>query len=192
MKVTSAFAQLFAIFSFLTLGSLMIIVSLRLLAFDDAILKLQEIYQSPWRSVQVGVVGLVFIILGINFSKTLVKSGRPNEAVIFHSEIGPMVVSASAIEMAALKAIKHFTLVKKARIKINISGKDVEVKLRLKLWAGGSVPSILGELQEAVSSRVGRLLGPENQVTVTCDVKGMEDSESSVQESGKKNEGNLI
>ena len=62
MKVTSALAQLFAIFSFLTLGSLMIIVSLHLLAFDDAILKLQEIYQNPWRSVQVGVVGLVFII----------------------------------------------------------------------------------------------------------------------------------
>ena len=187
MKVTSAFAQLFAIFSFLTLGSLMIIVSLHLLAFDDAILKLQEIYQNPWRSVQVGVVGLVFIILGINFSKALVKSGRPNEAVIFHSEIGPMVVSSSAIEMAALKAIKHFSLVKKARVKINISGKDVELKLRLKLWAGGSVPLVLAELQEAVLSRVKRLLGPENQVTVICDVKGMEDSESALQKSGKRN-----
>ena len=45
MKVANAFAQLFAILAFLTLGSLMIIVSLHLLAFDDAILKVQEIIQ---------------------------------------------------------------------------------------------------------------------------------------------------
>ena len=57
MKVSNAFAQIFAIFALLTLGSLMILVSLHLLAFDDAILKVQEIYQSSWRSVQVGGLG---------------------------------------------------------------------------------------------------------------------------------------
>ena len=61
MKVTTAFTQIFAIVAFLTLGSLMIIVSLHILAFDDAILKIQEIYQSSWRSVQVGVVGLCLL-----------------------------------------------------------------------------------------------------------------------------------
>ena len=69
MKVTTAFSQLLAIFSFLTLGSLLILVSLHLLAFDDAILKLQEIYQDPWRAAHVGIVGLLLIVLGIVFSK---------------------------------------------------------------------------------------------------------------------------
>ncbi|OQA56357.1 MAG: hypothetical protein BWY42_01029 [Candidatus Omnitrophica bacterium ADurb.Bin277] len=178
MKVTNAFAQLLSIFSFLTLGSLLIMVSLRLLAFDDAILKLQEIYQSPWRSAQIGGLGLVFIILGLAFSKSLVKSGRPNEAVIFQSPIGTMVVSSSAIETAALKAVKHFSLVKTAKAKINISGKNVEVKLRLTLWSGSPVPPLLAELQQEVLAKVTRLLGEDNEVTVTCDVKGFEESES--------------
>lgn len=176
MKVTNAFAQLFAIFSFLTLGSLLIIVSLHLLAFDDAILKLQEIYQSPWRSVQVGIVGLMLIVLGLAYSKSLVKSVRPNEALIFQSELGPMVVSMSALEGAALKAIKQFTLVKKARVKINFNGKNVEIKLRLVLWTSNQMTALLLEVQQAVLKRAQRLLGPDNQVVVTCDVKGVEES----------------
>lgn len=185
MKVTSAFAQLFAIFSFLTLGSLLIIISLHLLAFDDAILKLQEIYQNPWRSVQVGVVGLVFIVLGLAFSKALVKSGRPNEAVIFQSEIGPVVVSTNAIEIAALKAVKRFSLVKTVKVKVDINGKNVEVKLRLTLWSGSQVSSLLAELQQEVLARIKRLLGPENIVTVTCDVKGFEDNEPLFQDAAR-------
>lgn len=176
MKLGNAFAQLFAIFSFLTLGSLLIIVSLHLLAFDDAILKLQEIYQNPWRSIQVGIVGLVFIILGLAFSKMLVKAGRPNEAVIFHSDVGPVMVSAGTIENAALKTVKHFTLIRSAKAKANIKGKDIELKLRLVLWSGGQVPTLLAELQQEVQARVKRLLGPENQVTVACDVKGVEET----------------
>lgn len=178
MKVTNAFAQLFAIFSFLTLGSLFIIVSLHLLAFDDAILKIQEIYQDPWRSVQVGVVGLMLIVLGLVFSKSLVKSTRPNEAVIFQSEVGPMVVSTGVLQNSALKAIKQFTLVKSAKVKVNLNGKNVELKLRLVLWTGNQVTELLSEIQAAVLARAKRLLGAENKVTVICDVKGIEETET--------------
>lgn len=178
MKVANAFAQLFAILAFLTLGSLMIIVSLHLLAFDDAILKVQEIYQSSWRSVQVGFVGLVFIVLGLAFAKMLVKAGRPNEAVIFQSEIGPMVVSATTLENAAIKAVKRFPLVKSVKVKVTISGRSIEVKLRLVLWAGGHVPTILSELQQEVQQRVKRLMGVDNKLIVICDVKGIEEGSS--------------
>ena len=184
MKVTTAFAQLFTVFFFLTLGSLLIIVSLHLLAFDDAILKLQEIYQSPWRSVQVGIVGLMLIILGIMYSKSLVKSVRPNEALIFQSEIGPMVVSMSALEGTALKAVKQFTLVKSAKVKVNLIGKNVELKLRLVLWTSHDVTSLLAEIQSAVLKKIQRLLGPENQATVVCDIKGFDETRTDHQESG--------
>lgn len=182
MKVANAFAQLFAILAFLTLGSLMIIVALHLLAFDDALLKVQEIYQSPWRSAQVGVVGLVFIVLGLAFAKILVKSGRPNEAVIFQTEAGPMVVSAGALANAAGKAVKRFPFVKSVKTKVNILGKNIEIKLRLVLWAGGHVPAILSELQQEVQQRVRRLLGVENQLIVICDVKGIEEAASNLQD----------
>jgi hypothetical protein len=187
MKVANAFSNIFAIFAFLTLGSLMIIVSLHLLAFNDAILKIQEIYQSPWRSAQVGVVGLVFIVLGLAFAKMLVKAGRPNEAVFFQSEIGPMVVSAHTLGSTAVKAVKRFPLVKSVKAKIHIIGKNVEIKLRLVLWTGGHVTTVLSELQQEVQQRVKRLLGPENHLILICDVKGIDDAGAGLQEIGISN-----
>ena len=77
--------------------------------------------------------------------------------------------------MRAAKAAKHFPLVKSVKVKVNLSGKSVEVKLRLVLWSGGHISTVLSSLQQEVQQRVKRLLGPDNPLTVTCDVRGIED-----------------
>lgn len=180
MKVLNAFAQLFAVFAFLMLGSLLMLVAFHLLSFDDAVFKLKEIYDSTWRSSQVGFVGLLFIVVGLAFSKILVKMGRQTEAVIFQSERGPMVVSAAAIKDVAKKITKRFPLVKESKVKVLIHAKKVEVKLRLVLWSGGQVPVILESLQGEIQDRVKKLLGAENQVEINCDVKKIVQSESEI------------
>ena len=103
---------------------------------------------------------------------------------VVSSEIGPMVVSANTLGNTAVKAVKHFPLVKSVKAKVNINGKNVEIKLRLVLWAGGHVPAVLAELQQEVQQRVKRLLGPENPLTVICDVKGIDDVGSGLQDLG--------
>jgi hypothetical protein len=89
-----------------------------------------------------------------------------------------MIVSMNTIESTALKAIKPFTLVKSAKVKVNLNGKNVEVKIRMVLWTSNQVTSLLSEIQSAVLMRVQKLLGPENQVTVACDVKGIEETDT--------------
>ncbi len=177
MKVVNVFAQLFAIFSFLTFGSLLVIVSLHILSLDAAIIRIQELYNSPLKSFQTGLLGLFFISAGLIFSKMLLKAGRQSEAIIFQSEIGPMVVSVNAVEDVAKKVLKHFHLVKESKIKTLVHGKNIEIRLRLTLWAGGRVPELLGEIQEKLRTRVQKLLGPENQVEINCDVQKIEDHE---------------
>ena len=61
MKVINAFAHIFAIFAFLTIGSLLMIVAFHILSLPDAQRQLEEFYSTPWRSVQTAVVGMVFI-----------------------------------------------------------------------------------------------------------------------------------
>lgn len=178
MKVVNAFVHLFAIFAFLTLGSLLIIVALRIVSAEDAILKIQEVYSSPWKSVQTGLIGLLLIMVGLAFSKILIKKGREAEALIFQSEIGPIVVSVAAIDDVVKKVMKRYHLVKEAKIKTLIRGKDVEIKMRLILWGGGRVADLLVEIQNEVRSRAAKLLGSENKLEVTCDVQRIEDHES--------------
>ncbi len=177
MKVVHAFAQLFAIFAFLTLGSLLIITALHIVSMDDAILKIREVYANPWKSIQTGFIGLLFIMVGLAFAKMLVKKGREAEALIFQSEMGPIVVSVTAIEDVVKKVLRRFHIVKEARIKTLIHGRDVEIKLRVTLWSGGRVAELLAEIQNEMRSRVAKLLGPENKLEITCDVQRIHDHE---------------
>lgn len=176
MKVVNVFVQLFAIFAFLTLGSLLVIVSLHVLSLEDAVFKLRELYESPVRSVQLGLVGILFILAGLAFSKMLVKKGREAEAVIWQSELGPMVVSVTAMEDVVKKVLKRQHLVKEWKIKTLIHGKDVEIKIRLVLWSGGGVPKLLSEIQDEISSRLRKLLSAENKLEIVCDVQRIEDN----------------
>ena len=178
MKVFNAFAHLFAILAFLTLGSLLMIIAFHILSAEDAALQLRELYGSPWRSLQIGFLGLVFITVGLTFTRMLVKKNREPEALIFQSEMGPIVVSVMAIEDVAKKVLKHFHLVKDYKIKTLIQGKNVEIKLRLVLWSGARIQELLSEIQDEIRSRVMKLLGVENRLEIACDVLRIEDHEA--------------
>lgn len=175
MKVFNFFAHIFSIFAFLTIGSLLIIVSLHILSLEDAVLKLRELYASPKQSFEAGCIGITFIVIGLTFARMLVKKGRDADAVIYQTESGPLVVSVTAIEDSVRKVVKRFNLVKDVKIKTFIHGKDVELRMRLVLWAGGRVPELLTQVQEEVYLRIKKLLGPENKLEVSCDVQRIEE-----------------
>ena len=177
MKVYNFFAHIFAIFAFLTVGSLLMIVALHILSLEDAVFKLRELYASPVQSMQAGLIGLAFIIMGLSFARMIVKKGRDADAVILQGESGPLVVSVSAIEDAIRKVLKRFNLVKECKIKTLIHSKDVEIRLRLVLWAGGRVPELLADIQEEVHGRLQKLLSTDNKIEVSCDVQRIEDHE---------------
>ena len=178
MKPLNVFAHVFSIFAFLTLGSLLLIVSFHILTLEDAITQFRQLYESPWRSMQSGILGLVFIAVGLGFTRMLLKRRRQAEALIFQSEIGPIVVSSTAIEDTARKILKKFYLVKDSKIKTFIQGKDVELKVRLVLWSGGRIQALLTEIQEEMRARVRKLLGEESKLEITCDVQRIEDHEA--------------
>ena len=182
MKVANAFAHVFAIIAFLTFGSLLIIVSLHILSVDDAVLKIHEVYASPWRSFQTGLGGLLFIMVGLGFAKMIVKKGRESETLIFQSGIGPIVVSVAAIEDVVKKVLKRFHLVKEWKIKTLLQGKDVKIKIRLVMWTESGLTPLLAEIQEEVRARVKKLLGRSNGVEVACDVHRIEDHEAEPKE----------
>ncbi len=182
MKVINAFATLFAVLAFLTLGSLAVMVALHLLSLEDALARIQEIYANPWRSLQMGMTGLLFIFVGLTFAKLLIKRTRQTEALIFQGEIGPIVVSATAIDDIIKKVLKRFHLVKEWKSKISIDGRDIEAKLRLVLWSGGDVAQLLGGIQQEIRDRLRKVLGTECRLEILCDVIRIEESQFEISE----------
>lgn len=183
MKVVHAFATLFAVLAFLTLGSLLLMVGLHLLSQADAVLKIQQIYTSPWRSIQTAMVGLLFILVGLTFAKMLIKRSRQTDALVFQGEIGPIVVSITAIEDIIKKVMKRFSLVKEWKTKTLIDGRDVEIKLKLILWSGGDVPGLLGTIQQEIRDRLRKVLGAGCTLEIFCDVIRIEESQLDLEHS---------
>ncbi|MBP9865870.1 MAG: hypothetical protein KBC91_05670 [Candidatus Omnitrophica bacterium] len=177
MKLMNAFAHIVATFAFLTLGSLLVLVAIHLLSMEDAMLRIQELYTDPVLSFKTGLLGFLFIGIGLVFAKTLIKSGQQSDAVIVPSEMGPIVVSALALDDIAKKIIKKFHLVKECRVKTFIHGKKVEMKLKFHLWSGSHVPELLTEIQEQIRLRVRKMIGNETHLDIHCDVQRIEDHE---------------
>ena len=182
MKVVNAFATLFAVLAFLTLGSLLLMVALHLLAMQDAVTRIQEIYSNPWRSLQTGALGLLFILVGLAFAKMFIKRGRDSEVIIFQGDAGPIVISASTIEDIVKKVLRRISLVKEWKAKTLIDGRDVEIRLRLVLWSGGNVPSILSSIQQEIQERLRKILGSEGKLEIRCDVIRVEETQLDVGE----------
>jgi hypothetical protein len=178
MKIFNFFGHVFTIFAFLTLGSLLIIFGIHLLALDDALLRVQEIYASPWKSLQTMMLGLIFITFGLAFTKNLVKKSKL-DAFVLHSEIGPIVISSQAIEDVTRKVLKKFHLVKDSRVHAVIRGnKDIQVSMKLILWSGVPIQDLIAEIQEDVRLRLKKLVGKDARIEVGCDVHRVEDHES--------------
>ena len=182
VKIINASATLFTVLAFLTLGSLLLMVGLHLLSVEDAVLRIREIYSNPWRSLQTGAVGLLFIFVGLTFAKMFVKRGRETEAIIFQGEMGPIVISITTIEDMVKKVLRRFSLIKEWKVKAVIEGRDIEIKLRLVLWSGENVPSLLGAIQQEVRDRIRKIIGPEGRLEILCDVIRVEESELGMEE----------
>ena len=182
MKVINAFATIFSVLAFLTLGSLLLMVALHLLAAQDAMARIQEIYSNPWKSLQTGALGLLFILVGLTFAKVFIKRGRETEVIIFQVDMGPIVISVSTIEDIVKKILKRFSLVKEWKTKTLIEGRDVEIRLRLVLWSGSDVPALLNSIQQEIRDRLRKILGPEGQLEIRCDVTRVEESQLDMRE----------
>ena len=182
MKVVNAFTAVFATLAFLTLGSLLLMVALHLLAAQDAIYRIQEIYSNPWKSIQAGALGLLFILVGLASAKAFIKGGRDSEVIIFQGDIGPIVISSLTIEDIVKKILKRFSLIKEWKTKTLIDGRNVEIRLRLVLWSGSDVPALLNSIQQEIRDRLRKILGSEGQLEIRCDVIRIEESQMDLRE----------
>lgn len=159
MKIVSAFVQVFAIFAFLTIGSFMIIVSLHVLTMEDALLKVQEVYEDPWKSFQMGVTGILFIFVGLIFSKTLVKGVRPDDDVMLYGKWGPVTVSIRAINDLVRKSLRKFDVVREVQIETNVDGNRLKIVTNLSVLAGWNLPELINTIQNELSERLAKMLG---------------------------------
>ena len=159
MKIVNVFVQVIAIFAFLTIGSLMIIVSLHVLTMEDALLKVQEVYDDPWQSFQMGASGVLFIFVGLIFAKSLVKRVRRDDDVVLYGKWGYVTVSIRAIDDLVRKVLRKFDIVREMQVETDVDGNRLKVVTNLSVLSGWNLPELINAIQGELSERLNKMLG---------------------------------
>ena len=171
MKVVNAFINIFAIFIFLTLGSFLIIVSFHLVSQQEALRAVTEIYAEPLRTLQAGLLGVLFIVVGLAFAKYFLKNLRGNDALVIQGERGVITITIHAIEDLTEKVLKKFEGIQTSKIKVVIKDGHLDLKIGLTVWSEVLVPKLVQDVQTELTGRLGRILGVngEMDINVTID-----------------------
>ena len=176
MKIVNLFIQLFAIFAFLTIGSLMIIVSLQVLSMEDALLKVQYLYENPWQSLEMGASGILFIFVGLLFSKILVKNLRPSDDVVLYGKWGPVSISIQAIDDLVRRVLRKFEVVRPLKVRVDADGNRLEVMANLAVASGWNVEELIHTVQKELGDRIQKVLGGGIELEIAVHIiKIMED-----------------
>ena len=170
MKIFNVFVYIFAVFAFLTVGSLMLIVSFHILSMEDALLKVQYIYDESWQSFQMGLTGLLFIIVGLILSKTLVKLIRRDDDIMLYGKWGYMTVSMRAVNDLVHRVLKKFDIIREMKTETNVIGNKLKINADLSVVSGWNLPELINAVQSDISGRLNKMFGGEVELELAVNV----------------------
>jgi len=180
MKIVNVFVYIFAVFAFLTVGSLMIIVSLHVLSMEDALLKVQYIYDDSWKSLQMGATGVLFIFIGLILSKTLVKLVRRDDDVVLYGKWGYMTVSIRAVNDLVQKVLRKFDIIKGMKTETTVNGNKLKIIADLSIVTGWNLPELINAIQSDISGRLKKMFGGEIELELAVNVTKILEPSSSL------------
>ncbi|HNV86662.1 MAG TPA: alkaline shock response membrane anchor protein AmaP [Candidatus Omnitrophota bacterium] len=178
MKVVHFFIHVFSVLVYLTIGSLLLIMSLRIASMENVISAVRQVYQGFWNPVQTFILGILFICVGLAFARFLVKRMRQDDALVYQSQMGRITISLTAIEDVVRKAVKKFLVVKDCKVKTELADARLDIILRLILWSSHNIPDIIREVQDEVRHKLIRILSLEYPFDVKVEVLKVEEHEA--------------
>lgn len=184
MKVFDLFTKLFSVFVFLTLGSLLIMVSLHVVSWQDLVRDLGGIYESRQTAFHTLVVGFFFIFMGLAFAKILIKQSRYTGGLVYMGPLGRTKVSVTAIEDVVRKALKKFPEIDNFTLKCRGYERSAEIKLKLDVQENVLLPRFTDQVKKEILTRLERILGVQNDVEVFLDVRNIKETDEAVETAG--------
>ena len=168
MKVINFLVDVFCIFALLTLGSLMLIVAFHILPVEDALIKVQEIYESSRRQFQLGLTGFLLIAAGLALTKMLVKKTKTEDDLhVVQGEAGRMTITGSAINDLTERILKRFDAVRQSRVSTSFEHNKLKITASLHVLPGWNLTELTTLIEHDVQVRVSKILGGKVPVSIS-------------------------
>ncbi len=189
MKFLSLFIDVFCIFVFLTLGSLMMIVSFRILPMEDALIKVQSIYESGAQSLQLGITGFLLIAVGLTLSKMLVKKTRAgDDFFIVESDAGRLTITFGAINELTQRVLKKFDVIHQSSVSTSYEQGKLKINATIHILSGWNLSELTRTIERDVEERVAKMLRSNIPISISVNVAKIEEAPLDVFEPVSENQ----
>ena len=176
MRAFNFFIDTVCIFVFLTLGSLMMIVSLKILPMEDALIKLQDLYESGFHRFQIGAAALLFIVTGLALTKLMVKKMRADDEFLVVGEGGQTTIRYSVVNELIERSLRKFDLIRNCEVSSNFEQQVLKISLNLVMAASAQLQGLTPLIENEIRERITKILGCEILIDVSINVIKIIDS----------------
>ncbi len=176
MRVFNFFVDVFCIIALLTFGSLMMIVALRVLPMEDALIKLQDLYDSGGQRFQIGIAGLFFIITGLALTKSLVKKVRSEDEFLVFGDGGQTTLRFSAINEIVRRALKKFDAVQSCEATSSFEQQVLKINIDLTVLSSADLQALKPLIEVEIKERILKIVGYEILIDVFMNVSKIVES----------------
>lgn len=152
--------------SYLILGVLLLLYSIKIIEPEDLRFLLAKIPSSLSLDVVIGLIGgflVLFVITVLNFVWSGIESERN---IAFHTDYGEVLVSLSAIEEYIRRFLKEDPEIKELRVKVSARKKNLLVLLRAVILSESNIPGVTENIQSQLRARLQEMLGMEEPITL--------------------------
>lgn len=176
MKAFNFFIDVFCIIALLTLGSLMMIVALKVLPMEDALIKLQDLYDSEPQRLQIGIAGLFFISAGLVLTKAMIKKTRGEDEFLVIGESGQTTLRFSAVNEMVQRILKKFDAIQSGKVNSSFEQQVLKINLEVVVVSSTDLQNLKPLIESEIKERIYKVVGHEILVDVLLNVSKIVES----------------
>lgn len=139
----------------LSLG--VIVLSLRLISFDQMWTSLNHIY-GQW---ELGLIGAILLMASLRLLFAGIRSSRLKTTIIHHAEMGEICISLDAVKNLAEKTAKQIRGVHGVKVSVIYEDENLKIRIRATISPDSNIPSVAEEVQQRVRDYIKNTVGIE-------------------------------
>lgn len=154
-------------------GAAVILISTGLVSSGVVKELVQQIQLSSHANITGGVVGLIFVILGIRAPLRVKRSLGSNRLITFKNPDGEVTVAISAIENFVKRVARDVPGIRDIRSAVRVSRKGIKITSHVSIFEGTNIPEVTENIQMTVKARVRDILGIDENINMTMHVSSI-------------------
>ncbi|PIQ87225.1 MAG: hypothetical protein COV74_01505 [Candidatus Omnitrophica bacterium CG11_big_fil_rev_8_21_14_0_20_45_26] len=174
MKFLNFLIDIVGVFTFLTIGSLMLIVAFQILPMEDALIKLQMIYEVGFERIRFALTGIFLILLGLSLARVLIKKSKAEDDFFaVDGDVGRITVTFSTINQLSQKVLKSFDYIRHPVLTSRYLNGLLKVEIKAPMVVGQDLEKVRKQIEAEISQRIKKVLKCELPIEVRLKFSGL-------------------